>query len=278
VSVLVASLHAADGPYVSSSASAIWQDNATNAPYGDGILGAFTLEAGTSLTWIHSVDFSTLLSSGISTTLDACTTFSRLDSVGISPQLTLRHKLGVGPFAPSLSIGLEGNAVGFADPERSRVEGAVVAGYSQRFTESLQLAVEARAGSYDARDIVFCGNYASLSATLNWDIDDTWRVRLLAGGRTGDVVSDYAAERTPQGWLPVDMGAFNNPGPWHYVSTFGTPFVAWRVDARTVFCGVGVSPAIGPHSSLVLQLVTYGTKGYDRYVDNVLTAGIVRRF
>ena len=60
--------------------------------------------------------------------------------------------------------------------------------------------------------------------------------------------------------------------------TFGTPFVAWRVDARAGYYGAGVSPAIGPHTSLSLQVITYNTKGYDRYVDNVVTASIVHRF
>ena len=77
---------------------------------------------------------------------------------------------------------------------------------------------------------------------------------------------------------PIDFGAFNNPGSWHEVRTFGTPFVAWRVNARTGYYGFGVSPAIGPHTSLALQVVTYNTKGYDRYVDNVVTASVVRRF
>jgi hypothetical protein len=276
--LLAAARLEADGPYVSSSASAIWQDNATNAPSGDGILSSLTFEGGTSLTWIQSVDFSTLLSTGVSTTLDVCTEFSGLDSLGICPQVTLRHKLGLGPFAPSLSIGLEGDAIGFSDPERSRLEGALTAEFSQRFSDSLQLLLDAKAGSYDARDIVFCGNYASLSATLNWDIDDTWRLRLLAGWRAGDVVSNYAAVHTPMGWIPVDAEAFNNPGAWHFVRTFDSPFVAWRVDARTGFGGIGISPAIGPHTSLTLQVVTYDTKGYDRYVDTVITASIAHRF
>ncbi|HEY5079240.1 MAG TPA: hypothetical protein VII43_05310, partial [Opitutaceae bacterium] len=266
------------GPYVSSSASAIWQDKITEAPPNDGIIGALTLEGSTSLTWIHSVDFSTILSCGLCSTVDVCTRFSGLDSLALGPQLTLKHKLGLGPYAPSLSLGLEGNAVGFSDSERSRIEGAVVAAYSQRFGDSLQLVVDARGGSYDARDVVFCGNYVSMSGTINWDIDDTWRLRLVGGWRSGDVVSNYTSYDTAQGWVPYDFGAFNNPGAWHEVKTFGTPFVAWRVDARTGFYGFGVSPAIGPHTSLSLQVVTYNTKGYDRYVDNVVTASFVHRF
>lgn len=278
VPFLAASALAADGPYVSSSASAIWQDNITDAPYDDGITGAVTLEESTSLTWIRSVDFSTILSCGLSSTVDVCTRFSGLDSLALGPQLALKHKLGLGPYAPSLSIGLEGNAVGFSDSERNHIEGAVVATYSQRFGDELQLVADARGGSYDANDVVFCGNYVSMSATFNWDVDDTWRLRLVGGWRSGDVVSDYASYHSAQGWAPIDSGAFNNPGAWHEVSTFGTPFIAWRVNARTGFYGLGVSPAIGPRTSLSLQLVTYDTKGYDRYVDDVVTASVVHRF
>ena len=188
---------------MSSSASVVWQDNVTNAPPNDGILSALTIECGTSLTWIQSVDFSTMLSAGISTDLDVCTNFSGLDSLAIGPQLTLRHKLGVGAYAPSISVGIEGNAIGFNDPERSKIEGALVASYSQRFGDTLQLVVEAKGGSYDARDIVFCGNYVSLGATLNWDFDDTWRLRFLGGWRSGDIVSNYTAYLSGAGLGPL---------------------------------------------------------------------------
>jgi len=276
--LLTAARAAADGPYVSVSASGTWQSNVTDAPSGDGILGAFTLGTSADLTWIHSVDFSTMLSYGVASSVDVCTTFDGLDSLSAGPRLTLRHKLGVGPYAPFVSVGLEGDAVGFNDPERSKLGGAVVAGYGQRFNDSIQLLVDARLGGYDARDIVFCGNYAGMNAVLNWDVDETWRFKLMAGWRTGDVVSNYTAIKTSDGWVPIDPGGFANPGAWHYVATFHRPFVAWRVSARSWSSGIGVSPAVGAHSSLLLQFVSYVTYGYDRYVNNVVSASIVHHF
>src|SRR5580704_5729170 len=134
----------ADGPYVSASASGIWQDNVTNATPGDGVLGAFTLESSADLTWLRALDFSTILTTGIASTADLCATFSGLDSISVGTRLLISHKLGLGPYAPSLSVGLEADAVAFSDSGRSNVDAAVVARFSQRLDEALQLVVDGR--------------------------------------------------------------------------------------------------------------------------------------
>ncbi len=268
----------ADGPYVSVSESATWQDNVTYAPSGDGIRSAFSLGSGADISWLHSMDFSTVLTTGLSANAEVCTTFSGLDSLSIGPNLELSHKIGVGPYAAVLKAGLQGSATGFIDPERSNIEGDLVLGMAQRLSDALQVVLDARLGSYDARDIVFCGNFASLDSALNWDVTDTWRIKVLGGWRTGDTVADYSAERTPSGWAAIDPETENLPGAWHYVSTFGNPFVAYRVSARTWSYGAAISPAIGRHSSLRFQFVQYVTSGYDRYVDSIASLSLEHHF
>jgi hypothetical protein len=266
-----------DGPYVSLYASGTWQDNVTNAPSGDGTLSAFSLESGADVSWLYSVDFSTILTSTLSATADVCTEFSGLDNLSVGPRLELRRKLGVGPFVPVVHVGLEGGCVGFSDPERSGIDGALVFGVSQRFSSSLQLLLDGRLDTYDARDIVFTGNYASLSSTLNWDVDPTWRIKLLGGWRNGDTVANYAAEESPSGWVAIDSNTDYLPGAWHYVSTFHDPFVAYRVSAQTWSYGAGVSPAIGPHTSLALQFVHCSTIGLAAYNNNIVSLSIIHR-
>lgn len=268
----------ADGPYVSSTVSATWQDNVTNAPSGDGIRSAFDLDSGAKLTWIHSIDFSTLLATSLSTNVEVCTTYNGLDNLAVGPGVEVSHKFGVGPFATSLYAGVEGQCAGFNDPERSKIEGDLVFGCSQRASDSLQVVVDGKAGAYDAKDIVFTGNFASLTAAINWDIDETWRLRLTGGWRIGDVVSNYTAEKYPFGWLPVDLSALNLPGAWHYVRTFDEPFVAWRLNDRTWSFGAGVSPALGRHTSATLQYEHFTTVGYFRYENNVISLRLAHQF
>ena len=275
---LLASTRAADGPYSSASFSGIWQGNVTNATSGDGVLGAFTLEAGGDLTWLQAVDFSTMLSTGLAATAGVCTTFGGLDKISAGPRIELRHKLGLGPYAPSLSIGLEADGTAFSDSERSNVDAAAVARFSQRFDEALQLVVDAKAGAYDANHEVFSGNYASLGATLNWDVDDTWRVSASGGWRDGDVVAEYAAQKSSSSWVPIDTGAYHYTGPRQLVRTFSEPFIAYRSTAPTGSWGIGVSPAIGPHTSLSLQYTRSRTSAYDTYVDDVVSAGVIHHF
>jgi hypothetical protein len=269
----------ADGPFVSATASGTWQDNVTNATTGDGVLSAFTLGSGADVTWLTALDFSTILASGAAATANLCTTFSGLDSVSVGPRLDMRHKFGLGPYAPSLSIGLEADAAAFSDSERSNVDAAVVARFSQRFDESLQLVVDGRVCATEANHDVFSGNYASLGATLNWDIDETWRLMVTGGWRDGDIVAEYAAEKVPvYGWVPIDPGAYAYTGPRQLVRTFSEPFIAYRAKAPTVSWGAGVSPAIGRHTSLVLQYTRCRTRAYDTYVNDLVSLGVVHHF
>jgi hypothetical protein len=269
---------AADGPYLSLSETGYWDDNVTDATSGDGVMGAFFLDSGASLAWIQSVDFSTLLSTSLATTAEACTTFSRLDNVGLCPCLELRRKLGIGPLAPVLYAGVSGEGIAYVDPERSKIGGDLLLGASQRVGDALQVQVDGRLSAYEARDDVFSGSYASLEATLNWDIDPTWRVKLIGGWRNGDMVADYAAMRVPGGWESIDPGAENISGPWHYVTTFSAPFVAYRESALTWSYGAGISPAIGRNTSLSLQYMRLDTQAYDRYLNHVVSVSIVHHF
>jgi hypothetical protein len=269
---------AADGPYVDVSAAAIWQDNVTNATPGDGVLGAFTLESSANAGWLKAADFSTLLSWGVGATADICTTYSGLDSVSAVASVGVRHKLGLGPYAPSLYAGAEADAAAFSDSARSSAGGALVARLSQRFDEALQVEVDARGCAYGANSEVYAGSYLSAGATLNWDVSDAWRIKATGGWRDGDVVADYAAVRTPYGWGPADTGAYSYTGARALVRTFGEPFIAYRGVYQTWSYGVGVSPAVGPDTSLTLMYTRSSTAAYDRYVNNVVSAGIVHHF
>jgi hypothetical protein len=269
----------ADGPYWSGSASATWQDNVTNATAGDGVLSAFTLESKADLAWLNALDFSTFLTGGAAATADLCTTFSGLDCISAGPRLEIRHKIGLGPYASSLSLGLEADAAAFSDSGRSNVDAAAVASFSQRFNESLQLVVDGRLCGTEANHEVYSGRYASLGATLNWDIDETWRLNLTGGWRNGDIVAEYAAEKVPlYGWQPIDTGGYAYTGPRQLVRTFSEPFIAYRGKAPTLSWGAGISPAIGRHTSLVLEYTRCRTSAYDTYVNDLVSVGIVHHF
>lgn len=268
----------ADGPYVSDTASLLWQDNAANAASGDGILGAYTVGAGGTASWIHSGGFSTLVLTSLSANFEVCTPFSGLDNVAVGPRLEIRHKLEVGPYAPTVYAGADAGLVGFDDPERSNAEGAIFAGYSQRFTEALQLVVEGRAGSYDAKETVFTGSYAHLGATLNWDPNATWRFAVTGGWRNGDTVAGYEAYRSPSGWEPIDPGAYALAGPWRYVATFRKPFLDYRVSALTWSYGAAISPAIGRNTSVTLGFTRFETLGPDPYISDEVSLSIAHKY
>jgi len=268
----------AQAPSASLSVTEFWQDNATNATAGDGILGSFTSETAASLEWLRAVDFSTLASGSLSATVDACTSYSGLDNVALAPRVELRHKLGVGPYVPLLSAGLQAEGAVYRDSQRSSWGAELSAGWSQRFTDSLQLVIDARAGAYAARHAVFSGTDASLHAALNWDADERWRFKLLGSWRDGDIVANYRAAPAAGGYEASDPDASSYGGPHQYVATFGEPFIAYRARAQTWSYGTGVSPAVGPNTSLVIQYVRSVTIADDRYVNDLVSASVVHHF
>lgn len=268
----------ADGPFESVMTGATWQDNVTNAPAGDGVRGDFSLQEGLDLSWLTSVDFSTILTTTLSTDMDVSTQYEGLDNLAIGPRFELSHKFGVGPFAPAVYIGLKGSAVGFNDPERSNIEGGFTFGFHKRLAEDIELTLDGRLETCDARDIVFTGSYAALDSAVKWDVDDTWRLKLGLGWRSGDGVASYTATQSPYGWIPVDGDALNLPGAWHYVATFHQPFVAYKVSERTWTYGIGVSPAIGAHTALSLDYARCESRAGASYADDLVSLGLVHHF
>ena len=282
---------AADGPFFSFEPSASWQDNVTNAPSGEGVLGDSAACAAGDASWVASPDFSTTVTCGLAAMGQVWARYGGLDSLSAGPRAEIRRKLGLGPYAAVVSAGLEADAVLFDEAQRSSVQGAVNAGCSRRFNDALQMELIGRIGGADARKSVFSGDYARLDAALNWDVDETWRVRLLGGWREGAVVTDYAAQWYNGRWVTADSYDAGAPGtfpagyspgqfgPWRFVTTFKRPFLAFRRHGRTWNYGLGLSPALGPRTSLLLQYTRFQTYlSAGKYVNNLVTAGVVRHF
>jgi hypothetical protein len=270
---------AADGPYVTVSASATWQDNVANATAGDGVISAFMLGSSANVHWLTSLDFSTLLSGGFEASTDICTSYSGLDRLAFGPRLELFHKLGLGAYAPTLSLGLEADTTAYGDSARSNVDAAVVMRLTQRLNEAVQAVIEGRATTREARADVYGGNSVSLGATLNWDLSDTWRLKATGGWRDGDIVPAYQAYYTPSGYRPIDTGAYYYQGDNRtVVTTFDVPFIAYRARYATWSYGFGISPAIGPNTSLTFSFTRFRTQAYDLYVNDLVSAGVVHHF
>ena len=269
---------AADGPYLSVAAGETWQSNVNNAPPPDVTRSAWTTQASAEGAWIASLDFGTLLTSSLQASAEDCPTFHGLDAAGLDGSLTLRRKLGLGAFAPYVSVAAEGGATGYQDTERSEVAGDLAIGAGQRLTDALQVVASVHLGWQSARDEVFSGSYADAGLTLNWDVTETWRLKLLGGWRDGDVVTTYAALGEAGEWYPVDPGAYAYARPYKYISTFGAPYLAYRLRGRTVSGGGALAPALGAHTTLLLQFLRCKTQGYDLYFNNVFSASITPDF
>jgi hypothetical protein len=268
----------ADGPYFTAALAETWQSNVNNAPPPDVTRSAWTSQVAGQAQWLTSLDFGTLLTAGLKATADDCTTFHGLDSAGLDGSIALRRKFGLGAFAPYVSLGAEGAVSAFDDSERSFGSVALALNAGKRLTDFLQVEASAHAGWLDARSQVFSGSWVDAGLSLNWDVTETWRLKLLGGWRNGDIVTTYAAYGSPGAWLPDDPGAYAYAKPWKYVGTYGAPYLAYRLRGRTLSGGVALAPALSAATTLQVQFLRCETQGYDLYFNNVVTASITHVF
>jgi len=268
----------ADGPYFTAAATETWQSNVNNAPPADVTRSAWTTELAGEARWLEALDFGTLLTGTLRAAADDCTTFHGLDLVDLDASLAVRHKFGLGAYATAVSLALAGSAAQYDDTERSFASAALALRATQRLTDALQVEGTVEAGADAARNPVFSGSRAEAGLTLNWDVTETWRVKLIGGWRDGDVVTTYAALGTPGNWYPEDPGAYAYARPWKYVPTYGAPYLAYRLRGRTLSWGAALAPALGEHTTLLLQVLRAETQGYDLYFNTLVTASVAHEF
>jgi hypothetical protein len=165
--------------------------------------------------------------------------FEGLSNLSSTVTLGVKHKLGLGAFAPWLRVSATAGALDYGDNVRdSSVVGAAVQ-VGQRFSERIDLQAGYTYETLNARNGVF--DQDSHTFGLKGNVALTGAVQLTLGysARLGDLVVHKA---------PVPGAA---PAPHsRLVNTFDTPLVALRIDATTHIFAAAVSYALTPRAAL----------------------------
>lgn len=263
-----AALPAGWAPNITTTAT--WNSNATNAGRASDTIGAFQLRADADLTHRFSLGLDDALFSSARLGLEAWPRFDGLDRATLGPRLAWQHKFGLGPLAPVFTTTLAADAVFARESDRAGLAGSVTFALRKRFDEATRLSLAHERTRHDARAFVFDRTGHETALEIARELDEHWSLAFTARWREGDVLS-YATPPRPD---LVALAKVRVPS-----NTFGRPFVAYSLDARSLTGALAFSRALDE-----LSVLTFGydyrvtTRGSLRYVNHLVSAGLVRQF
>lgn len=183
--------------------------------------------------------------------------YDALNSLTSSGELKLRHKFGLGAYAPVLQFNAGLLASQFNESDRSGWQYFYGATLSKRFTHSLSLSASATWEDYFGNDPVFDVTNHGVELEGHWDITRRWRVSLGASRTWGEFTANAAGKIWPLaigGQLGPAIEQHYNTLAWKVSDSYGKGWVAYRNRDSTLdawWCAV--SPALTETTSLSLR-------------------------
>jgi hypothetical protein len=250
--------------------TAEWDSNATNANRSSDVIGALQLLAEFESTCRISLGRDDALLLGGQLGVEAWPRFDGLDRAMLGPQLSWRHKFGLGAYAHLLSIELTGAAVAAHEEDRAGLAGSAAVVWRKRLDPTTRIALSYAWAREDARASVFDQSGQVGEFDLARDFDQRWSLSFAARWREGDVLS-YATPPRP------DLVSLARARM--VVDTFDELRVAYSIDARTLGGSLAVSHAYNDTTSLTFGYAFLRTdSGSLRYVNHFVSVGLAHQF
>lgn len=165
--------------------------------------------------------------------------FERLSNLSSTVTLGVRHKLGLGAFAPWLRVFATGGALDYGDNVRDSTVVDIGVQAGKRLSERVDLQGGYTYESLDAHNGVFDQDAHTVSLKGSVGLTAAAQLALGYAVRWGDLI----IHKAPAPGAP--------PAPHsRLVDTFGTTLVAARIDATTHLFSAAVSYALTPHAAL----------------------------
>lgn len=281
--LLPLTLAAAPGVSTSGSLTATWSDNLSHSarPVDRRSAETFSASGAVSQRFILTRDDALLFGGTANTRI--CPEFDGLDTVSLAAQLELRRKFGLGPLAPVLALQTEAGGGLARETARNAWTTTARLTASKRLDDAWRVAVTGEWSDRNANQAVFSRVNRGLSAEVSWDVTDLWQLDAGACRQWGE--QEANASWTTWG---AAMAGVAGPAladyyariPWRMSDTFGSGWVAYRVDGRTDLWWLALAPAIAPNTSLPLRydhVDVHGSAG-SRYVSHQFSLSVVHRF
>jgi hypothetical protein len=165
--------------------------------------------------------------------------YDGLTNLSSTATLALRHKLGLGAFAPWLRVFATGGALDYGDNVRDSAVLDVGVEAGKRFSERVDLRIGYTYERLDANDRVFDGESHTVRLKGSFGLTGALQASVGYGLRWGDLV----VHKTPVPGQPLTRHQ-------RIVDTFGTPMVASRIAATTHLVTVTLGHALTSHAAL----------------------------
>lgn len=195
--------------------------------------------------------------------------FRQLTTGAIGARAEWHHQFGADPLAAETFVELGADAVAAKDGGRRGTATFLTLIARKRINPATRLALSQVFERHDARATVYDVQSATTEAEIARDLTPTMRVSLAAFWRQGDVVSHS------QPRADFDAAARARA----IVETFGTPLIAYAIDARTLGGRISVIRALDEFTALTLAYEYRSTEeGPIRFQNQRLSLGFVNQF
>lgn len=209
--------------------------------------------------------------------------FSALNRAAAGARASVRHKFGLGPMVPVLEAGVALTAVRFDESGRSGWREEGFASLSQRVTESWRVVATANWESFTAARAPFDTHARRLGLETYYDVTDTWQFAAGVSRLHGQLVANAAWSVWGQaigGALGPTVQQYYTSIPWEVSNTFGSGWVAYRVECRADFWWTQIAARLSDRTSLPLRYesVKVINRIGVRYDSAFWSLGVLHRF
>lgn len=263
--------------------TATWNDNLSRTSYYADEREAGVYSIGGSIDRRVSLNRDVALLLGGDVRGEICPRFSGLDNIAAGPRADLQRKFGLGPFAPLLSFNTAASAIAARESYRRGWSAVAKLGFSKRLSNVLRAELSAEWTRHDLDEPVYDREIGGLSAEIKWDVTPRWQLGLGAGRQDGEQIA-YASgscwDLVYNGGAGPAEAAYYQSVPSVSSKTFGSDWVAYRIDGRTDSWWISLSPALAANTALPLRYERVEVRGYagSRYVSHIISLSWVRRF
>lgn len=263
--------------------SAGWVDNISRTSSGPDQREAARLTATASASTFRNWKSGFVTSADLSATLDHVPDYSRAGAVTLGPQFGVRHKFGLGAFAPVLDASA---ALAYRDARHSSDNGwtgRASLRFGKRLTRAWRVALTGDWQQHRARAETFDTNHRRLFAGVHWDLSARWQL----GAGAGRLWGDFTANAAGPTWARALAGDFGPAISTYYNSVarettgiYGPNWVTYRVSGHADFQWFELSPAIGRNTSLPLRLERLAATNLVgiKYRQDSVTLSLLHRF
>lgn len=247
-----------------------WNSNATNANAPSDRIGALL----TSADLIASNRYGLGRDDSVHVTLHAGTEwwprFNSLLLASGGARLEWRHKFGLGALAPVFSVEGSADAVAAKEAGRRGTASSVLVSLRKRFNDTWRATLLQEYAQHAAQFAVYDRTGVETALEIDHDVTEVARLTFRASYRDGDVLS-YGTPPRPD---LVSVAPNRRP-----VTTFGSPMVAYSIDARTVGLKLALTRAIDEDSAFIVGYEWRDTSRTPlRYVNHLVSLSLISQY